>query len=359
MRNVVAFTARILDPNDKPKYLNSSEHPAFDKSKTLYGLHIVKKHIKEFGYIIVVEGQMDVIALHQLGYPVAVATSGTAITADHIKTLKRYTDKLYFLFDNDEAGQKATLRALKIAYQHDVFPKLLNLPPKYKDVDELGQEKNGKEQFDILLKEAIDAFLSIYKKLRTDMDMGSPVDKQRLMNTMFELIVGLPNPSTQIHYLSILAEEIGQSYEVMSAQYQQYVSTDGKFSIRQQQKKKKNTNIYQLQREDIVASLFDIEFMKSLLGDSDYSQKLLALGNKVKTILSESPLAIQGAPEQQQEAQLWREKELSETKDEDKPNVIRKIITPTLKNYIQQIRKLPDVSAEYKQEVFEMVRSVS
>jgi DNA primase len=152
MHNVVAFSARVLDPKDKPKYLNSSEHAAFEKSKILYGLHIVKKHIKEFNYMIVVEGQMDVIALHQLGYPIAVATCGTAVTAEHIKLIKRYTDNAYFLFDNDDAGQKATLRALKIAYQHDMFPKLIDLPSRYKDVDELAQENDGKAKFQSYLE---------------------------------------------------------------------------------------------------------------------------------------------------------------------------------------------------------------
>ena len=71
---------------------------------------------------------MDVIALHRLGYPIAVATSGTALTEQHIKLLKRYTDNLYFLFDNDSAGQTATLRALTIAYQYDLFPKQIILP---------------------------------------------------------------------------------------------------------------------------------------------------------------------------------------------------------------------------------------
>jgi len=114
MKNVVGFTARILNPEDQPKYLNSAEHQAFEKSKILYGLSHAKPYLNQFQKLIVVEGQMDVIALTRLGFPIGVATSGTALTEDHIKLLKRYTENLYFLFDNDKAGQQATFRALKL-----------------------------------------------------------------------------------------------------------------------------------------------------------------------------------------------------------------------------------------------------
>lgn len=103
MNNVIGFSARIINPNDKPKYLNSAEHKAFEKSKLLYGLNIVKQHIKEYNAIIIVEGQMDVIALHRLGLPIGVATCGTALTSDHLKLIKRYTENVYLLFDNDPA----------------------------------------------------------------------------------------------------------------------------------------------------------------------------------------------------------------------------------------------------------------
>jgi DNA primase len=103
MNNVVGFSARIINPQDKPKYLNSAEHKAFEKSKLLYGLNIVKQNIKQYNHIIIVEGQMDVIALHRLDMPTGVATCGTALTAEHLKLIKRYTENVYLLFDNDSA----------------------------------------------------------------------------------------------------------------------------------------------------------------------------------------------------------------------------------------------------------------
>ncbi len=128
MNNVVGFSARIVDPNDKPKYLNSAEHKAFEKSKLLYGLNRAKNAIKEYDALFIVEGQMDVIGLARLGYQLGVATCGTALTQEHLKLIKRYTEHVFLMFDSDEAGQEASLRALTLAYQHNLFPKIITLP---------------------------------------------------------------------------------------------------------------------------------------------------------------------------------------------------------------------------------------
>jgi len=128
MNNIVGFSARVLDPNDKPKYLNSAEHKAFEKSKLLYGLNRAKNDIKEHNALFIVEGQMDVIGLARLGYKLGVATCGTALTQEHLKLIKRYTEHLFLLFDSDDAGQDASLRALTLAYQHNLFPKIILLP---------------------------------------------------------------------------------------------------------------------------------------------------------------------------------------------------------------------------------------
>ncbi len=376
MWNVIAFSARIIDPQDKPKYLNSAEHPAFEKSKILYGLNIVKQHIKEFGFIIVVEWQMDVISLYQLGYPIAVATSGTALTHDHIKLIKRYTDKVYFLFDNDSAGQKATIRALKTAYQQDVFPKLIQLPDEYKDADELAQIPWGKEKFQWYIDQAIDTFLSIYKRLETQMDLHSPIDKQKLLNTMFDIIVGLPNPSTQIHYLSVLSELTGQNNEIINTQYKQYAKNEWKFTIQQQNKREQWTKqkIYQDKREDIFSSLFYQDFLLDLIQantseDQDFAinsaQKILALGKHIAKLLPASHLGklihqTDSLPEEKLwSAQLRREKEMqSMSAHEDKLKRIKKTISPVLKQLLEQIRKLPHLDITEKQGLFEEMKSI-
>lgn len=134
--NIVGFGGRALAPDQNPKYLNTTETPLYEKSQLLFGLDKARNYIREHGFLIVVEGYMDVIALHQYGVPLGVATCGTALTPDHIKLLKRHTDQVILLFDNDQAGGEATIRALKVAYQAELFPRAFGLPVGVKDVDE-------------------------------------------------------------------------------------------------------------------------------------------------------------------------------------------------------------------------------
>lgn len=134
--NVVGFGARALLAEQTPKYLNTPETPLYDKSSVLYGLFQAKNHLRDYPFLILVEGYMDVVALHQAGLPIGVAPCGTALTLPQLKLLKRHTDHLILSFDNDTAGWEATLRALKVAYSSDIFPRILAIPPQYKDIDE-------------------------------------------------------------------------------------------------------------------------------------------------------------------------------------------------------------------------------
>jgi len=113
--NVIGFGGRVLSDKDNPKYLNSPETPLFSKSKELYGLHHCRKYSRKIDYILVVEGYMDVVALHQHGITTAVATLGTATTPAHLQTLSRATDTIVFCFDGDKAGRAAAWKALQIS----------------------------------------------------------------------------------------------------------------------------------------------------------------------------------------------------------------------------------------------------
>jgi len=109
----IAFGGRVIDPNDEPKYLNSPETKLFNKSNELYGLFEARKETKKMDSIIVVEGYMDVIALHEKGIKNAVATLGTAVTSNHLSKLMRYSNNIFFAFDGDLAGEKAAWKALQ------------------------------------------------------------------------------------------------------------------------------------------------------------------------------------------------------------------------------------------------------
>ncbi len=109
----IAFGGRVIDPDDEPKYLNSPETKLFNKSNELYGLYEARKETKKMNSIIVVEGYMDVIALHEKGIKNAVATLGTAVTSNHLSKLMRYSNNIFFAFDGDLAGEKAAWKALQ------------------------------------------------------------------------------------------------------------------------------------------------------------------------------------------------------------------------------------------------------
>ncbi len=129
---VVGFTGRVMpgDPNagTMGKYVNSPETPIFSKSKVLYGFHKAKSHIREAGNALLVEGQMDCLMAHQAGVRNAVACSGTALTSDHLKTIRRLADRLVLCFDADEAGQRAIERGIDLAFAEDFSVGIVRLP---------------------------------------------------------------------------------------------------------------------------------------------------------------------------------------------------------------------------------------
>ena len=114
---MAGFGARILNPEDQPKFLNSPQTPLFDKGRLLYGLDLARKPIRSEDQVVIVEGYLDVIALHQAGFTNTVSPMGTALTEDQLRLLKRFTRRIVLALDADAAGQKATLRGLEVARQ--------------------------------------------------------------------------------------------------------------------------------------------------------------------------------------------------------------------------------------------------
>ena len=112
---MAGFGARILNPNDVPKFLNSPQTALFDKGKLLFGLDKARKSIRLQDQVVIVEGYLDVTALHQAGFTNTVSPMGTALTEDHLRQLKKFTKRIILALDPDAAGEKATLRGLEIA----------------------------------------------------------------------------------------------------------------------------------------------------------------------------------------------------------------------------------------------------
>jgi DNA primase len=166
----VAFGGRILSASaDSPKYLNSPDHLLFKKGDSCYGLHIAKNSITQKGYTIVVEGYLDVIVCHQYGFSNTIAPLGTALTAGHLKTLKRFSPKVLLLFDGDQAGIAATRRSLHLVYAAAMTAKVLLLPTN-EDPDTF-LRKHGADRLRQFIGEAVtpvEFLLNLYGKNKLD-----------------------------------------------------------------------------------------------------------------------------------------------------------------------------------------------
>lgn len=354
MNNVVGFSARVINPADKPKYLNSAEHKAFEKSKLLYGLNIIKQNIKAYNYIIIVEGQMDVIALHRLGMPVGAATCGTALTGEHLKLIKRYTDNVYLLFDNDAAGQEATIRALNTAYQNNIFPKKISFPAPYKDCDDVANSEEGKDVLAKSFKEAQDGFWATFNELKHSREYESPIEKQKILNTMFGLIQKMDNVSLQQHYVQVLADLIGSRSEIVEEQYKKFRRDEGRFSVQ----KVKQEPTFQLDRWLLSVALFYDNFIDQFIEDQELRTPMKELVRALSELLPMSPFAkLQWEMDEDTkmtiaEMQLRREKELNEWSDEKKRyQTIKGTLSKIIHTDIQQLLKNKLISDEQKKQL--------
>ena len=161
---VIGFGGRVMG-DAKPKYLNSPETKIFDKSRNLYGLNMARSSRKK--NLIICEGYMDVISMHQAGFNNAVASLGTALTSQQASLLKRYTDEVLIIYDSDEAGVKAALRAIPMLKTAGLSTKVINLRP-YKDPDEFIKNM-GKEAFQERLDHGMNSFMFELKALEGSM----------------------------------------------------------------------------------------------------------------------------------------------------------------------------------------------
>ena len=182
-RNIVAFGGRVMD-DSKPKYLNSSDTPAFKKSKNLFAINYAKGFCSD--QLILCEGYMDVIALHQAGFPNAVATLGTAITEEHARIIARYTKKVIISYDSDEAGQKAANKAMLLLGKVGVEVRVLKMQGA-KDPDEFIKKK-GAEAFRALLSESRTGFEYKLEAVVGKYDLSAIENKRRAADELSAII---------------------------------------------------------------------------------------------------------------------------------------------------------------------------
>jgi DNA primase len=186
----IAFGARILDPEDSPKYLNSPETPLFEKSATLYGLKQAASGIQRTRRAVVTEGYTDVIACHQHGFDNVVATLGTALTTRHAQSLKRLCDEVVLLFDADEAGMRAADRAVEVFFAEPLDVRIAVLPGGM-DPDDLLRTEGGSEAFSSAIEGARDALDYRFDRFRDRLAEAGPSARARLIEEDMERLVDL------------------------------------------------------------------------------------------------------------------------------------------------------------------------
>lgn len=205
---VIGFGGRVMG-DGKPKYLNSPETPVFDKSRNLYGLNVARVSRKK--YIIVCEGYMDVISMHQAGFTNAVASLGTALTSQHASLLKRYTDEVILSYDSDEAGVKAALRAIPLMKEAGVRTRVLKMAP-YKDPDEFIKAL-GTEAFQERIDQAQNSFLFEVSVLEGQFDMSDPESKTSFFQEVSKKIAGFEMEVERENYIEAIASRYHTSFE--------------------------------------------------------------------------------------------------------------------------------------------------
>ena len=205
---VIGFGGRVMGAGE-PKYLNSPETKLFDKSRNLYGLNYAR--LSREKYILICEGYMDVIAMHQAGFTNAVASLGTAFTLQHAQLLKRYTDKVVLTYDSDGAGIKAAIRAIPILKEAGMSIRVLNMQP-YKDPDEFIKDL-GAEAFRQRIEEARNSFLYEIDVLKKNYKMDDPEQKTAFYNQVARKLLEFPEALERENYLEAVSREYFINYE--------------------------------------------------------------------------------------------------------------------------------------------------
>ena len=199
---VIGFGGRVMG-DGTPKYLNSPETPIFDKSRNLYGLNFARSSRK--GNIILCEGYMDVIAMHQAGFDQAVASLGTAFTSGQAGLLKRYAKEVLLSYDSDGAGVKAALRAIGILRETGLTGKVIDLKP-YKDPDEFIKNL-GQEAFQERIDRAENSFLFEVRMLEREFNLSDPEDKTRFYRQIAQKLCAFPEEVERENYIEAVAEK--------------------------------------------------------------------------------------------------------------------------------------------------------
>jgi DNA primase len=265
--NVVGFTGRTMG-DDQPKYMNSPETPIYHKGSLLYGLDLAKSSIKKEGRVIIVEGNLDVIASHKAGIENVVASSGTALTEDQLTLVSRYTKTIVFSFDQDAAGLKAARKGIAIARSLGYDVRAAILPEKIKDPDELVQSDPSLWMH--VANESVPIMQFLIERVRRGKDMTNVDDKRSVSSELLPALSEIQDVIEREHWLQVIADLLSVDSSVLRASLQ----------IVQTAPQSPNTSVVQtkkperLSKEDTAFLILLGKFVNNPVVQPDYWQKL-------------------------------------------------------------------------------------
>ena len=234
--SVVAFGGRTLEPDHKPKYLNTSDTPVFKKGETLFALQLAKK--SQSKRMILCEGYMDVIALHQAGFDTAIASLGTALTQAQCRMIRQNADELVLSYDSDGAGQRATMTAINLLREVSVATKVLQIPDA-KDPDEYIR-KFGAPHFRKLLEHAVDATRFLLDRCKAGIPIEDENARLIALERSIDILAQIENPRAREHY----ARSVAQEYEMRMASIESGIAerlATKQYQEKRQEKRKVHT----------------------------------------------------------------------------------------------------------------------
>lgn len=252
--NIIGFGGRVLGEG-MPKYLNSKESTIYNKRKHLYGLNFAR--ISKKNYMLVVEGYMDVISLHQEGFDNAIATLGTSFTTEQAMLLKRYTADIILCYDSDKAGVGAAVRAIPIFKRNGINVKVLQIPG-YKDPDEYIKAK-GKDAFEELIKNAQPHVMFEVDVLRKQFSLDKPDEKVKFVMRVASNLVNITNKVEREIYVKQIAEEVNISEKALTEEINKIIQNTG-IVKEHRYVNPKNEQKNNMQEQDIV-----VQAQKNLL----------------------------------------------------------------------------------------------
>ena len=222
--NIIAFGGRVLD-DSKPKYINTSDTPVYKKGNGIYALNFAKNNNDR--KLILCEGYMDVIAMHQAGFTNAVAGLGTAFTPEQVSLLGRYCDELYLSFDSDEAGRKATERALSMLQKSTLKIKVLDYSGVGKDPDEVIKTQ-GSDRMKKVINAAVNDTEFAINRAKSKYDITTDDGRLGYINEAVDILAKIPNAVERDIYTSKIADEVSVSPDALKAQMKKAIRREEK-----------------------------------------------------------------------------------------------------------------------------------